>query len=565
MPALVPLTQYPRIPILAPSLSIRSEPSLSALPTLAVPAAELPAEMTAEPIEARLDRLSVESNRDRRELESAKGESSRAVAQKGFDRLLGETSHSGVPHAPLEISRILNVSGLSSAKSGAASENSAASVPSPSERKKNATRWYLTGTSLFKLGMEALSLAVPLIAMTAFGSITWAAVMAVGWVLSQALFGTLSGGLLDRHSSSKILSWSMAGQSLAVTALLGLYAVDKLLPMALGFPLFNPYLLLVFYSLAGGFMGASDTARQVIAAEVVGDNEKAVKVFNAKTHAAYEVSGVVGALGAGVAIKAFGLISALLIHPPAYLLAALAFSRMNLPMKSHAVEAKSGDAKGGLISGVRRYFKDLRLGFRTVWSHPTYKWGMLALVAPLAIHRLLEGLLIPVFAKGVLQDPSSAAWIVGTSNFGELIGAILLAKILMAPGSNARSGFWVRLMAVGLLGLWAMSFTQELIILLPLIAFGSLSWAASDLSLRGKLQNSLPDALRGRAFGFIGAVGYVTILLASLGLGRLMDAWGGGPVILAVNIAVTALALLLFKAGKVLTHAPKPEKDDKGG
>lgn len=486
------------------------------------------------------------------------------VVQKGFDRLVDEASIPGVAQVTPEIRASRSSKDLAPSNVDSGAEIIPAEIPAPAAGKTKTVRWYLAGTSVFKIGMEALGLAVPLIAMTVFGSVTWAAVMAVGWVLSQALFGTLSGGLLDRHSSSKILSWSMAGQAAAVAALLGLFAVDKIFPLALGFPLFNPYFLLALYSLAGGFMGASDTARQVIAAEVVGDNEKDVKVFNARTHMAYEISGVIGAVSVGVAIKAFGLIAALVIHPPAYFLAALAFSRMNLPKKKHVVEQKAASVNK-ITKGIRGYFSDIRHGFKTVWSHPTYKWGMLALVVPLAIHRLLEGLLIPAFAKGVLNDPSSAAWIVGASNFGELIGAILLARILLRPGSGARSGFWVRLMAVGLLGLWAMSFTQELLILLPLIAFGSLSWAASDISLRGKLQNSLPQAMRGRAFGFIGAVGYVTILLASLSLGWLMDAWGGGPIFLAVNAVITVSALLLFKAGKVLTETPKPGQSSKGG
>ncbi len=559
----------PRLFRLDVSPGLTRAPSLGGLPAAPAPVLAGPSpEPAGLSVENRLTELTLGAARDLRELQTlrdAPSEGSRQVADEGFDRLLDRVSvpagAGDIAHGPMrsagQPSRL--------ARAGPASLPSARETPRPRapptlDSKRNA-RWYLAGTAAYKLGMEALGLAVPLLAMTVFGSITWAAVMTVGWVLSQALFGTLAGGLLDRRPPEKILKWSMAGQAAAVTGLLGLFLADKLLPMALGFPLFNPYLLLVFYSLAGGFMGAADTSRQVMPPQIAGQDERAIKVFNARTHIAYEVAGVAGALGAGLAIKTFGLGAALFIHPPAYLLAAWAFSRLSLAPRA-AMPAAAVEPSGS-PRALLGAWRDLRDGFSAVWSSPLFKWGSLALIVPLAVHRLLEGLIIPAFAKGVLQDPSQAAWIIGASNFGELLGALLLTKTLLSNGAP-RTAFWVRLMALGFLGLWGLSAAQNLWILLPLIALGSLTWAASDLSLRGKLQKGLPESLRGRAFGFIGAVGYVAILAASLGLGALMDALGSAPVLLVFNLALAALILLLLKAARVLGKSP-PGSDPRAG
>ncbi|MEK7746562.1 MAG: hypothetical protein AAB576_07850, partial [Elusimicrobiota bacterium] len=205
--------------------------------------------------------------------------------------------------------------------------------------------------------------------------------------------------------------------------------------------------------------------------------------------------------------------------------------------------------------GWKRAWEDLKEGAGAVLSHRAFRWGMLALVLPMVLHRLLESLLIPVAAQTFLADPAKAAWIIGASNFGELLGAVFLARSIQSDKSP-RTAFWVKLMALGLLGLWSLFLGQGLALLLPLVAFSSLSWAASDLSLRGKIQAALPESVRGRSFAFISAVGFLSVLILSLGVGFLMDLAAHSAVFLAIGAAVTAMAVLMWQASRVLS-APK--------
>ena len=103
-------------------------------------------------------------------------------------------------------------------------------------------------------------------------------------------------------------------------------------------------------------------------------------------------------------------------------------------------------------------------------------------------------------------------------------------------------------MALGLLLLWAFPLTGQLWMLLPLIMATSLTWAASDISVRSKLQNSLPANKRGRAMGFVNAMTFLLTLGANLGLGALFDAFPSLQVFGGVAAAVTALALAAFYA-----------------
>ncbi|MFA6029005.1 MAG: hypothetical protein WC969_04025 [Elusimicrobiota bacterium] len=403
---------------------------------------------------------------------------------------------------------------------------------------------YLWGTRAFKVGMEALGLAVPLLALTTFGSAAIAAGMAAGWGLSQAAFGIWGGSLIDRNPPGKILTRAMYLEALTGASLIALFMVDKFLPAVLPFAAFNPVAVLVLYSLAGGFVGMADVARQVVPPSVFGEDEKAVKAFYARTHIAYEVAGVLGAALAGLTIKYLGIAAVLAIHPPMYLLAALIFSKLRLPQAHPVVKAAPDPAAP---RGLKAVWADLKEGARTIHSSPMIMWGAAAIILPLIVHRLMESLLIPVFAKAVLLAPAKAAWMTTASNAGELLGALVLSRS-MKKDHPPHSAFWVRLLALGLVGLWAFSISPTLWTILPFITLSRVTWAASDLSLRGKLQSAISPDKRGRTFGLITAVTFVLIVASSLGLGMLMDAFPISAVYIGVNVVLTLLALVLLKA-----------------
>ncbi|HAH06708.1 MAG TPA: hypothetical protein DCM05_09315 [Elusimicrobia bacterium] len=539
--------------------SLTSAPTLSfqTLPTVTVPkllkhappaaAASLRArpiliqavEARRQPLPARIAQLQVQAAKDLEALPSTQGEASQEVARENFDRLLGAKSIRAHADAVLAEPALPVEPALSAP--APAPQAAKTSVPSPD---KAATRRYLAGTAAFKFGMEALNLAMPLLALTVFGQAAWAAALAAAWGLSQALFGSLAGGFVDRHSPTKVLSWAMGLQSLAGAGLLGLFALDHFLPALLPFAAFNPVAAVALYALAGGFLGVADVARQVIPPALVGSDEKALKEFDARTHIAYEVAGVAGAFFAGWVIKTFGVGAALLIHPPLYLLAAIVFSTL----AAKASPAPAPPDEGG---GPRQALKDVLEGARTLFSNPVFRAAFFAIVLPFVIHRVFESLLVPVFAKTLLADPSKAAWMLGFSNAGELLGAFLLSRSIRG-GHVRRSYQWVRWMALGTLALWALCFTQSLPVLLPLIAFSSVSWAASDLSLRGKLQAALEPAVRGRSFSFISAATFLSVLAVSLGVGFLFDALPAAAVLIGVNAAFTlAAAAMLWAAGKL--------------
>lgn len=407
-------------------------------------------------------------------------------------------------------------------------------APNP-ETAKNVRRMMI-GTSVMKSGMETITLSVPLLALTAFGGISAVAGLIVVYGLSQAVFAGTTSGLAKRFSARKVLAGAVAAQAGLVATLIAVGAAGAL---SMG-------TLIPLYLLIGGMTGVIETARHSIAALLLGQDRAALKQYNARLHIAYESAGVAGALTAGALIWFAGPLWSLLIQPPAYALAAWYFWHVSHPAPT--TSAALGFRRSGVIgSKIREYFGDLKAGAKLVLGERRMRWIALVFVLPQIVHRVFENLLIPVFAKKVLENPSASAWLLTASNAGELAGAaVLLTLASRFPYSRG----WVKWGALGLLLIWTLAFSHSLPILLPLILLSSLAWAASDLSLRSEVQRSVAEKDQPRAISFLYGAYVLSSSAASFALGGLMDALGMGPALYWICGGVTALALIVFFASR---------------
>jgi hypothetical protein len=525
---------------------------------------------------ARLDKriaaLSRACARDLRAVADSQAEGGRAIAEAGFARVLGEpevhrpadsgTAYFKFRDASPRKGPVLHTSRKDGRKTryglrylGPAKEAGKA----PASRGKLAA--YLSGVAIYKTGMDSLMLGVPLLALTTFGSAAWAAALASAWGLSQVMFGSLSGGLLDRNSPSKVFAWAMGLQALVTGSILGLYCIDAFYKGLLPFAAFNPYAVLVLYGIAGGLIGVADVSKQVVAPVLAGSDEKEVKILDARTHIAYEVSGTLSALAAGWVMRAYGVGAILPVLPAVFLASCLLFSFLRLPMVSPPVasEGEEMDIRP-MKGGIKRVFSDLKEGARTIFSRPMLRWGLLALVLPMMMHKVFETVLIPVFAKSVLHAPAAAGWMLSASNLGELLGALALT-LSMHSKHPKHSYFWVRLMAAGAMAVWVFSASRNLALILPMITLRGLTWAASDLSLRGKIQTSLAPGERGKALGFITSTGFFLIMSSSLGIGFWLDGSPHELVFLGVAAVFTLLAAAVVLASFHLKKIKHPAED----
>lgn len=254
--------------------------------------------------------------------------------------------------------------------------------------------------------------------------------------------------------------------------------------------LLTPHTLFPLYLLVGGAVGVIETSRRVIPPLPIGRDDTALAKYNARLHIFYEVAGVAGALTAGA---------------------------------------------------------------RIVLGHAKLRWVALAFVLPQIVHRVFEGLLIPVFAKKVLEEPSYSAYLLTASNLGELLGAALLLK-LAERVSGPRA--WVKWGALGLLLSWSLVFTHSLPLLLPLIVLFSLTWASSDLALLSTVQKTVSEKDAARAVSFLYGAFVVGGALTSLLMGRLLDSVPLDLAFIGIAALFTALGAGVYYAGRRLGENP---------
>jgi hypothetical protein len=393
----------------------------------------------------------------------------------------------------------------------------------------------MLATSVMKAGTETVTLGVPLLILTSFGGATLVAAMVVGYGLTRAAFGAGVEGLTRRWSARRVLAGAVTAQAALVTVILGLGAAGMLSVGTL-FPL---------YLLIGGTVGVIETSRRVIPALLLGRDDTVLSKYNARLHIWYEVAGVTGALSAGALIAFAGPLWALLIQPPAYLLAAWLF----FGVKHAKPEPEPGAGTGGsVLAKVKRYLADIRESGKLVLGDARLRWIALAFVFPHIVHRVFEGLLIPVFAKRVLEEPSFSAYLLTASNLGELVGAALLLKF----AERVTVSKWVKWGGLGLVLAWGMVFTHSLPLLLPVILLFSMTWAASDLSLLSAIQKHVKTSDTAGAIAFLNGAYVLGGAAASLLMGYFLDAMPLSQAVMWICAAFTALGAAVWYAGKKL-------------
>ncbi|MBI5240519.1 MAG: MFS transporter [Elusimicrobia bacterium] len=411
-----------------------------------------------------------------------------------------------------------------------------AQVPDPA-RQKNARR-ALAATGIYKFGMEALNIAMPLIALTVFGSAVWMATMAVAWGASMTVASMFAGGLIDRKPVQKVMAGALVTQAVAVTGIIGMLALGVV----------NPWLVLPLYALAGLTQGVVLTARDTIPARMLGRDQAVLSKFNAKTHVVYEVAGTIAPLLVGILISKVSIIAGLFLQPPAYLISAYVFSKLKLDAKMDISRELRAEDRG-VKNAIKRVISDIKEGGRLILGTKEFRWLGFMLLGPMVVHRVYEQIVVPIFTKGVLGDPSKSGLIVSASNFGELLGALLLLRVLMnTTGGKKPSPFrWIRFMALGTLSVWVLTAGLSLPVIMAAIAIMSTTWAANDISMTSYFQSRLPNESAGKAVGFLMAAELATIMGLSYLLGFVFDFLPMGAGFIGVSVALTALAFFFYR------------------
>lgn len=196
---------------------------------------------------------------------------------------------------------------------------------------------------------------------------------------------------------------------------------------------------------------------------------------------------------------------------------------------------------------------DLREGMAYARSSPPLR-TLLALLAVAGIFGLSFTVLMPVFARDVLDVPAQGLGMLMTaSGVGSTIGALLMASARMdRPGvviMGTFAGFVALLAAFALSPVYPLS--------LALLAATSGTMTAYMSATNTTIQSIVPDAMRGRIMSFYVFALFGTAPLGGLIMGWLASALGSQAAVFIGAVVCALAAAAAWSAGRAVSR-PAP-------
>ncbi|EGC37652.1 hypothetical protein DICPUDRAFT_149728 [Dictyostelium purpureum] len=366
----------------------------------------------------------------------------------------------------------------------------------------------IVASMFYKFAFETFSSSLSLVVLTRFehdNGVTFLAVMNIIYFLSQSIGSILVSPFVRNFRASRVTSVVMFLMAILITVfiIIGASTGTKTDVDHLGS--WNRYLVIPLYLLMGIFVGMIEVSRKLTPRQILGGDNKKLSKLNGLIHLFYEVSGTGGAFLSTPLIDHLGPIFSLSHQPVFYLLGATFFFFVSQPFPPATIKtAKDPEAETDgkalhIVKTVGReiylYFHSLYVGARYILS-VKYWWIITTYVLPQVLHRLLENLLFPTFAKKVLKQGSLSGILTGGSNFGEAIGSILVVKF----GNKLKNPlWWVRVDGLFHALVWVLVYPPKLsnptavaCSFIPIFAVVSSFWAAGDISLLSFIQSEFP-------------------------------------------------------------------------
>ena len=253
--------------------------------------------------------------------------------------------------------------------------------------------------SLFSNQLTAI--AVPWFVLELTGSATRTGLTAAVTLLPSIFMAFFGGAIVDRMSARKMSVFSdiLSGVTVALVPLL--YLLDRLT-----FPLL---LLLMF--LGAVFDSPGSTARGTMMPRLAERARIPLERLNSAFSVSQAVSGLFGAVIAGVLVSALGPTNVLWLNAAAF---ALSASAMWLLVPELGVHPPSGES----------LLQDIKTGVGWLWGNGALRTTIFAALVINGIFSPIAAVILPYYAKTVFDSATALGIIMSGFGAGSLLGAV---------------------------------------------------------------------------------------------------------------------------------------------
>ncbi|WP_083403778.1 MFS transporter [Curtobacterium sp. MCBA15_001] len=387
-----------------------------------------------------------------------------------------------------------------------------------------------------RIGNVVTTVSVPFVVLARGGSATDVGITAFMATVPIVLGGPFGGALVERIG---FVRSSIASDVVSGVTLLAM----PVLAWTVGLP-FWALLALVFVS--GLFDMPGESARRVLlpglATSAGVSLERAVGLFEASTR----LSVLVGAPVGGVLVAVLGPLPALACTALAFGAAAIVTGLFVRAADAPTTDAPTGDAAAAAASAPpsHGYWRDLAEGFRFCVRDPFFRLVIALVLVTNLLDAARSTTLLPLYADERLGGAQALGFVTGTFGGAAFLGSLLFGYV--AHRVPRRLTFVLCFVLAGGPSLLAPALGLGLPWMLGASALSGLAAGALNPILGAVELERIPEHMRARVFGLLGAGSYAGIPLGGLLAGLAAEGVGVSAtfgVVVAIYTVVTLAPL----------------------
>lgn len=383
----------------------------------------------------------------------------------------------------------------------------------------------LAAATISLLGTRLTLIALPWFVLHTTGSAAKTGVTAFVEGLAVVFAAFLGGTIIDRVGFKRACVLSDIGSGLAVATIPLLYHTVGL----------DFRLLLALVFVAAMFDTPGATARQSLLPDLAGTAAMPLERANAAYQAIVRLSQLAGPILAGVLIAILGASDVLWIDAATFAVSAAMIAAFVPGRTPGANERSSGS----------RYLQELADGLRFMRADR----ALTSLVVALAFISLIDApffaVALPVYAKEVFGDAVDLGVMMGALGGGAFTGVLVYGAV--GHRLSRRLTLILGLLILSM-PIWVMATEPPLAICAASLAVSGFIAAPLNPLAMTIFQERVPADLRGRVFGLVMAVGFVSGPAGMLMAGYALDWFGLTPTLVSM-----ASAYLAITAGVVMS------------
>jgi MFS family permease len=387
-------------------------------------------------------------------------------------------------------------------------------------RRRTPLAALLTANAVSATGNVVTMIAIPWFVLSTTGSATRMGVVAFFTTLPAVIAGFFGGALVDRlgFKPSSVVADLASGLSVAMVPLL--HATVGLQ--------FWQLLVLAF---TGALLDApGTTARQALLPDLAALAGVPLERANGLQQSIQRGASLVGAPVAGVVIATFGATTALWLDAATFAVSALLVVLL-VPGPAAERHERAG------------YLQELREGLRFLVREPLVRTIALVVMLTNFVDAPVFALVLPVYARDVLDGARDLGLVLGVFGATALAGALLYGWVgVRLPRRTVFLGCFAVLGAA----MWLLALEPGLAGTLLVLGLAGLAAGPINPVIMTAEQERVPEVLRGRVFGATTALAYVAMPVGMLVYGVAVERFGLTATLVGSAVLYVAVLVLMF-------------------